>query len=159
MPSFALDQRLEGSSHLVQEWPLCQLRLKDDARFAWLLLIPQRPGVTEFTDLAAEDYAQLWREILAATRLVQRVADPDKVNVGMLGNIVAQMHVHVVGRWRSDPAWPGSVWAAGEGPRFEPSSLVERLQVWREGAAALGPKPSTDGPAAVASCPSAFAGR
>lgn len=123
--SFALDPRLAASSALVADWPLCQLRLKDDARFAWLLLVPRRPGIVEFTDLAAEDYRQLCEEILAATRLVQQVMEPDKVNVAMLGNVVSQMHVHVVGRFRSDPAWPGAIWCAGDGPAMPPERLAE----------------------------------
>lgn len=111
--AFALDPRLEAGSEPVLDWPLCQVRLKDDARFPWLLLVPRRPGVAEFTDLTAADYAQLQAEILAATRLVQQVVAPDKVNVAMLGNVVAQMHVHVVGRFRSDPAWPDPIWCHG----------------------------------------------
>lgn len=122
--TFALDPRLEGSSVPVADWPLSQLRLKDDARFHWLLLIPRRPGVAEFTDLDEDDYTQLAAEMLAATRVVQEVARPDKVNVAMLGNVVRQMHVHVVGRFQSDPAWPGAVWCHGEGPAFPPHALA-----------------------------------
>ena len=103
------------------DWPLCHVRLKDDERFHWLLLVPRRAGIVELTDLAPSDYELLQAEILAAVRLVQEVAVPDKVNVAALGNVVAQLHVHVIGRFRNDPAWPDAVWCHGNGrPRPAP---------------------------------------
>src|SRR5688500_4810410 len=122
--SFRLDPRLEETSVHVIDWPLAQLRLKDDARFHWLLLVPRRHEVVEFTDLSADDYLQLSAEILAATRVVQEVAQPDKVNVAMLGNVVPQMHVHVVGRFSSDTAWPDPIWCHGAGPAYPPHALA-----------------------------------
>jgi diadenosine tetraphosphate (Ap4A) HIT family hydrolase len=127
--AFELDHRLAETSALVATWPLSQLRLRDEARFPWLLLIPCRPGVSELGDLAPADYATLAAELLAATRLVQEVARPDKINVAMFGNIVPQLHVHVIARFRGDPAWPGAVFCAGEGPRYAPEerrALVAR---------------------------------
>ena len=121
---FVLDPRLEESSVPVADWPLAQLRLKDDARFHWLLLIPRRAGVVELGDLDEADYAQLTAEILAATRLLQEVARPDKTNVATLGNVVPQMHVHVVARFRSDPAWPDPVWCHGTGPACPAHALA-----------------------------------
>ena len=138
--TFALDPRIEESSEPVADWPLCQVRLKNDARFPWLLLVPRRPGVTEFTDLDAADYALLNAEVLAATRLVQQVAAPDKVNVAMLGNVVAQMHVHVVGRFRSDPAWPDPIWCHGAGPGY-PAHALSLLTGRYAAAAADLPRP------------------
>jgi diadenosine tetraphosphate (Ap4A) HIT family hydrolase len=122
--SFALDPRLEEGSVPVADWPLGQLRLKDDARFHWLLLVPRRTGIVELTDLDADCYAQLTAEILAATRLVQEIARPDKVNVASLGNVVPQLHVHVIARFASDPAWPDPVWCHGTGPGFPPHALA-----------------------------------
>ena len=121
---WVLDPRLEESSVPVADWPLAQLRLKDDARFHWLLLIPRRAGVAELTDLDEADYGQLCAEILAATRLVQEVARPDKTNVATLGNVVPQMHVHVIARFRSDPAWPDPVWCHGAGPTLPAHTLA-----------------------------------
>jgi diadenosine tetraphosphate (Ap4A) HIT family hydrolase len=122
--AFALDPRLEETSVPVADWPLCQLRLKDDARFHWLLLVPRRAGIVELTDLAGEDQARLGAELLAAVRLVQEVARPDKVNLAMLGNVVPQMHVHVVARFASDPAWPDPIWCHGAGPTYPPHALA-----------------------------------
>jgi diadenosine tetraphosphate (Ap4A) HIT family hydrolase len=121
---FALDARIEETSVPVVDWPLCHVRLKDDARFHWLLLLPRRTAVVELTDLDSADYDQLCAEILAATRLVREIAKPDKTNVATLGNVVAQMHVHVVARFRSDPAWPDPVWCHGAGAFYPPHALA-----------------------------------
>jgi diadenosine tetraphosphate (Ap4A) HIT family hydrolase len=121
---FVLDPRIEETSVPVADWPLAQLRLKDDARFHWLLLVPRRPGLVELTELAEEDYLQLNAEVLAANRLLQEVVRPDKINVATLGNVVPQLHVHVVGRFASDPAWPGAVWCHGAGPAYPPHALA-----------------------------------
>ena len=132
---WVLDPRLEESSVPVADWPLAQLRLKDDARFHWLLLIPRRAGVAELTDLDEADYGQLCAEILAATRLVQEVARPDKTNVATLGNVVPQMHVHVIARFRSDPAWPDPVWCHGGGPSYPPHTLAVLAERYAKAAA------------------------
>ncbi|MEK0082225.1 HIT family protein [Benzoatithermus flavus] len=132
--SFMLDPRLEATSVPVADWPLSQLRLKDDARFHWLLLVPRRPGVAELTDLDEDAYAQLAAEVLAATRVVQAVARPDKVNVAMLGNVVRQMHVHVVGRFQSDAAWPDPIWCKGAGPTYPPHALAVLRERYAEAA-------------------------
>ena len=77
------------------------------------MLVPRTAGVSEITDLSDDQSAQLMEEIRIATRVMLELSKPDKVNVGALGNIVTQLHVHVVGRFRSDPAWPGPVWGHG----------------------------------------------
>ena len=136
---FALDPRLAAGSEPVAEWPLSQVRLKDDARFHWLVLVPRCPHVVELTDLAARDWAALTAEILAATRLVQAAARPDKVNVACLGNVVAQLHVHVIGRWRSDPAWPDPVWGHGPGGSLPPHAFGMLCDRYARLAAELAP--------------------
>lgn len=132
--SFALDPRIEESSVAVADWPLCHLRLKDDARFHWLLLVPRRAGMVELTDLDENDYPQLCAEILAATRLVGELAKPDKTNVATLGNVVAQMHVHIIGRFHSDPAWPDPVWCHGAGPTWPPHVLAMQVERYAKAA-------------------------
>lgn len=136
---FELDPRLAAGSEAVTDWPLCQIRLKDDARFPWLMLIPRQAGIVELTDLTAADYAQLTAEILAATRLLQEVARPDKVNVATLGNVVAQMHVHVIGRFHSDVAWPDPVWCHGAGPAMPAHAFGALFDRYAKAAAALAP--------------------
>lgn len=127
--SFALDPRLAADTVVVGDLPLAQVLLMDDARFPWLILVPRRPGVSELTDLAAEDGGTLWQEVRLAVGVMQALAKPDKVNVAALGNVVSQLHVHVVGRFRSDPAWPGPVWGQGEARPYPPharAQLIER---------------------------------
>ncbi|WP_457104878.1 HIT domain-containing protein [Methylobacterium sp. P5_C11] len=108
--AFTLDPRLAADTVEVGDLSLCRVLLMDDARFPWLILVPRRPDVSEVTDLTETDAATLWQEIRLATGVMQTLSRPDKVNVGALGNVVAQLHVHVVGRFRSDPAWPSPVW-------------------------------------------------
>jgi diadenosine tetraphosphate (Ap4A) HIT family hydrolase len=126
---FVLDARLAGDTIPVGDLALSSVLLLDDARFPWLVLVPRRPGASELTDLAEEDAAALMREVRLAVGVMERLSKPDKVNVGALGNVVAQLHVHVVGRFRSDPAWPGPVWGHGSRQPYPPhaaAALVER---------------------------------
>jgi len=108
----ALDPRIEADSHPVAALGLSDLRLKRDARLPWCLLVPRRAGVTEFHHLCAADRAALMEEIARVSAAVERAFAVDKVNVAMLGNVVAQLHVHVVGRRRGDFAWPGPTMGA-----------------------------------------------
>jgi diadenosine tetraphosphate (Ap4A) HIT family hydrolase len=110
---FRLAPRLEADSALLVDWPLCQVRLMDDARFPWLVLVPRRAGLEEWTELRVEDSAQLAQEVAKAGRALTQMFMPTKLNVGALGNIVRQMHVHVVARFETDAAWPGPVWGQG----------------------------------------------
>jgi diadenosine tetraphosphate (Ap4A) HIT family hydrolase len=130
MPSdFSLDQRLAADTIPIGDLVLSSVLLMDDARFPWFILAPRRAGASEVTDLSDEDAATLMGEIRLATRVMLELAKPDKVNVGALGNVVAQLHVHVVGRFRSDPAWPGPVWGHGSRapyPAHAAAALVER---------------------------------
>ncbi|TDR87230.1 HIT domain-containing protein [Enterovirga rhinocerotis] len=126
---FTLDPRLAGDTVPVGDLRLSTVLLVDDARFPWLILVPRRPGLSELTDLSPEDAGTLMDEIRVATRVMLDLAKPDKVNVGALGNVVAQLHVHVVGRFRSDPAWPGPMWGHGARmpyPSHAAASLADR---------------------------------
>ena len=127
--AFALDPRLAADTLPLGELPLSSVLLMNDARFPWFVLVPRRAGVTEVTDLSDEDATALMGEIRVATRVMLELAKPDKVNVAALGNVVAQLHLHVVGRFRSDPAWPGPVWGHGSRapyPHHAAAALVER---------------------------------
>jgi diadenosine tetraphosphate (Ap4A) HIT family hydrolase len=123
-PGFELDPRLADGSVAVLDWTLSHVRLKDDARFPWLLLIPRRPEVVEITDLDEIDYQQLMLEVRLATRLLIDVTQPDKTNVATIGNLVPQLHVHVISRFRSDPGWPRPVWCLEAGSTYRPDELV-----------------------------------
>jgi diadenosine tetraphosphate (Ap4A) HIT family hydrolase len=112
--SFALDARLEADSVFIADGPLSQLRLMDDARFPWLVLVPRVPEATEWIDLDGASQRLLLAEINQTGALLRKHFTPlDKLNIGALGNIVRQLHVHVVGRREGDAAWPGPVWGNG----------------------------------------------
>lgn len=127
-PPFALDPRLEATSVEIAAMELCQLRLSTDGRWPWLVLVPMRHGLIELEDLTPPERGQLFDEITAAGAVVRAVGDAvgapvEKLNVGALGNVVSQLHVHVVGRRRDDPAWPGPVWGFAEARPYEPRDL------------------------------------
>jgi diadenosine tetraphosphate (Ap4A) HIT family hydrolase len=129
VPGFQLAPRLEADSLFLTDWPLCQLRLMDDARFPWLILVPRRAGLEEWTELSAEDSALLSGEIASAGRGLAQMLNPRKLNIGALGNIVRQLHVHVIARFETDAAWPGPVW--GQGTR-RPYETVEKDRLYTE---------------------------
>jgi diadenosine tetraphosphate (Ap4A) HIT family hydrolase len=129
--AFTLDPRLDGDTLAIGDLALSSVLLLDDARFPWFVLVPRVAEATEITDLSDEDAHTLMGEIRIATRVMLELAKPDKVNVGALGNVVSQLHVHVVGRFRSDPAWPGPVWGHGSRSPYPPhaaSALIERAR-------------------------------
>src|SRR5699024_8899519 len=104
---FALDPRLAADTVVVTDLPLCRVCLMNDARFAWLILVPRRRDVTEIDQLTDADQAMLWSETTRAMGVLRTIASPDKLNIGALGNIVRQLHMHAVARHEGDAAWPG----------------------------------------------------
>jgi diadenosine tetraphosphate (Ap4A) HIT family hydrolase len=129
--NFDLHPQLAADTIPVGDLALSSVLLMDDARFPWFILVPRRPGASEMTDLSDDDAAALMSEIRLATRVMLDLAKPDKVNIGALGNMGPQLHVHVVGRFRSDPAWPGPVWGHGSRNPYPPhaaAALVERAR-------------------------------
>ncbi|HET7267573.1 MAG TPA: HIT family protein [Oleiagrimonas sp.] len=111
--NFELDPRLAADTTVITELALCRVCLMKDARFAWLILVPRRPDMAEIDQLTSSEQSTLWSEVTQAMQALRRVAPCDKLNVGALGNIVRQLHVHVVARRENDAAWPGPVWGAG----------------------------------------------
>lgn len=132
--SFAPDPRLAAASAFVVDLPLCQVRLQDDARWPWLVLVPRLAGLREVEELDAADRSQLIEETVRAGAAVRALRPVEKLNIGALGNVVPQLHVHVVGRWAGDPAWPGPVWGVGVAEPYG-TRLAEAMEVVR---AALG---------------------
>ena len=114
MTDFKLDPRLEADTFLLTDMPLCRALLMNDSRYPWLILVPRQRDLRELHDLSREDQSRLMSEITLTTEALQGSHGPDKINVGALGNIVQQLHIHVLGRFESDPAWPGPVWRIGE---------------------------------------------
>jgi diadenosine tetraphosphate (Ap4A) HIT family hydrolase len=128
---FALHPRLAAGGTFVTDLALCRVSLKDDCRWPWLVLVPRRADLTELHQLTEADAGLLMREIRRASAAIAAVEGVAKVNVGALGNEVPQLHIHVVGRWPGDPAWPGPIWGAAGKKLYAPSDaekLVEALR-------------------------------
>jgi len=107
---FALHERLRADTVEVAAWDLSLLLLMNETRWPWLILVPRRATIREIEDLSPADRGRLIEEAAAASRLLRSLHAPDKVNIGALGNMVPQFHLHVVARTKSDPAWPKPVW-------------------------------------------------
>lgn len=127
--AFETDPRLLANSVPVAALGLCDVRLMDDARFPWLVLIPRRAGASELDDLEAVDRAELMQEMIRAGEAVRRIGvlldrPVDKLNTAALGNVTAQLHVHVVGRRRDDPLWPDPIWGRPGAAPCAPETLV-----------------------------------
>ena len=123
---FVPDPRLAQDSQLLANGPLSQLRLMDDLRFPWLVLVPRLEGASEWLELRSAQQQQLLQELNAAATLLRAWQPCDKLNIGALGNIVRQLHVHLVGRREGDAAWPGPVWGAGSMQRASPAEAAGR---------------------------------
>jgi diadenosine tetraphosphate (Ap4A) HIT family hydrolase len=122
-----LDPRLAADSIFIADGPLSQLRLMDDERFPWLVLVPRIAEVDELIDLDDDSQRQLLAEIRNAGNLLRACVPCDKLNIGALGNIVRQLHIHIIARTDNDAAWPGPVWGAGNRTRHLPQSRNRQL--------------------------------
>ena len=133
---FELDPRLKADTHFILQWPLSQVLLMDDRRYPWLILVPARFNISEPFDLAAEEQALLSRETMVLGEFMKENFAADKVNIAALGNVVPQLHVHVIARFEDDDTFPSPVWGLGQAERYELSaraSLVETLQARLKG--------------------------
>jgi diadenosine tetraphosphate (Ap4A) HIT family hydrolase len=120
---FVLDPQLDNDTHEVGRLGLCRVLLMNDARFPWIILVPERPGMAELIDLVPADRTQLWAEIAQTSVALKAIYGPDKLNVAALGNMVRQLHVHVIARFTSDAAWPKPVWGSGAPLPYEPHQM------------------------------------
>ena len=130
MGNFILDPRLEADSMPLGMLALCELRLMNDSRWPWLLLVPMRAGAVEMHDLAAADQAALSREMAHCAKALKAATGAMKINTGALGNIVRQLHIHVIARNEGDQNWPGPVWGFGTRQPCTPqeaAALKQRL--------------------------------
>ncbi len=130
---FALDARLAADTHAVGELALSRVLLMDDARFPWLILVPRRPGLRELTDLDRATQHALLDEINRAAHVLHAMAKPDKLNIANLGNVVAQLHVHVIARYAGDAAWPRPVWGVGERAPYRSDEAARLRELLRAG--------------------------
>ena len=125
---FAIDPAFAAAAEPLARLRLCQVLMQRDARYPWLILVPRVPGAVELEDLSPDDRGRLMEEIVLAGDAVRAMAEAlgrpaAKLNVGALGNVTAQLHVHVVGRRPDDAAWPAPVWGRGEAIPYEAGAL------------------------------------
>ncbi len=111
MATVVVDPRLEDSSFFIADWDLCRISLKNDKTWPWLYLVPRRENIREIFELTVTDQQQLIREIALAAQALHVLYKPEKINTAALGNVVPQLHVHILARFKDDPAWPRPVWA------------------------------------------------
>ena len=138
MSGFAPDAAFEAGSVFAADWPLCHVRLQDDARFPWLILIPRVAGAVELEDLTPDQRTVLTEEIVRAGRLARALGEQagrpvDKLNTAAIGNVTAQLHVHVVGRRRDDGLWPDPVWGRGPAVPYGSSDGAAAVAAIRAG--------------------------
>ena len=124
--SFELHPQLLADTHFVRDLQLSRVLLMDDARYAWLILVPRRADMRDWIDLPHAEQHRLLDEIELCSRALRVVARPDKLNVAQLGNMVPQLHVHIVARHTGDDAWPKPVWGIGERVSYPAEALASR---------------------------------
>jgi diadenosine tetraphosphate (Ap4A) HIT family hydrolase len=124
---FSLHPRLAADTIFVDDWPLSRVLLLNDARYAWLVLVPRRADAVELHDLTPADRAVLMEEIARAGAGLKTLTGAAKINTGALGNIVPQLHIHVVARAAGDPAWPGPVWGHSPAEPYGPSQRDQQV--------------------------------
>lgn len=133
---FELDPRLANDCCVVGDLPLCRVLLMKDARYPWLILVPRRADISEVFDLEETDQHALWHEASAVAEGLKDLVSADKMNIATLGNVVSQLHVHVVARVQGDETWPAPVWGRGEAQPYSEDALaafVARVQAWLAG--------------------------
>jgi diadenosine tetraphosphate (Ap4A) HIT family hydrolase len=131
MPPFQLDSRLKNDALPVGKLALCQVHLLNDARWPWLLLVPMRDGLSEIHDLDAAERQILADETALASKVLLKLTGAEKINSGALGNIVRQLHIHLIARNEGDDNWPGPVWGYGEKRPYNigaAETLIQQLQ-------------------------------
>ncbi len=130
MAEFEIDPRILASTEALASLVLCQARLQSDARWPWIVLSPRRPGAREIDHLAARDRSQLMDEIVAAGAAVRAMGAAigrpvEKLNIGAIGNMVSQLHIHVIGRRADDPCWPQPAWGVPGADVYSDAALAQ----------------------------------
>lgn len=125
---FKLEPQLAADTFLVGDLPLCQMLLMNDARYPWVILVPRRAAITEVYQLPMQEQQLLWQESALVAEKLMILTQADKMNLAALGNVVSQLHLHHVARFKTDFAWPKPVWGQGNA---QPYTAVEKQQVLR----------------------------
>ena len=128
--SFKLHKKFLKSSHHITDLQLCNIRLNDNSKFPWLILIPKRNKITDISDLNSKDQILLMKEIVYVSKIMKKLFKTSKLNVEKIGNIVPQLHIHIIARSKKDSSWPQSVWVVkGKNySKLDLNNLIEKLR-------------------------------
>ena len=121
---FKINNKLLKSSHHLIDLKLCSVRLHDNSKFPWIMLIPKRKNINDITDLKSKDQSLLMKEIVFSSKIMKKLFKTSKLNVEKVGNIVPQLHIHIIARYKSDISWPLSVWVV-KGKLYSAKALKE----------------------------------
>ena len=128
--SFKLDRKFLKTSHHLIDLKLCTIRLNDNSKFPWIILIPKRNKITDISDLNSKDQTLLMKEIVYVSKVMKKLFKTSKLNVEKIGNIVPQLHIHIIARSKNDSSWPLSVWVV-KGKNYSNTALkkiVDKLR-------------------------------
>ena len=128
LATFELDPRLEADTLPLADLPLCRALLMNDVRYPWVVLVPRVASVSEVVELSQEEQAQLWQEATQLGAAMKEAFQGDKLNIAPLGNVVSQLHIHLVVRYTDDASWPAPVWGNGTPKPYELAQQGERRE-------------------------------
>jgi diadenosine tetraphosphate (Ap4A) HIT family hydrolase len=123
---FKIDKKFLKSSHHIIELKLCSIRLHDNSKFPWVIIIPKRNKITDMSDLNSKDQILLMKEIVHVSKIIRKLFNTSKLNVEKIGNIVPQLHIHIIARYKKDSSWPLSVWVV-KGKCYSAKALKETI--------------------------------
>src|SRR5262245_5431888 len=132
MAKFSLHERLRADTIELTRWPLSVVLLMNVRHWPWLVLVPRRPDIREIHELREADQHALTAEIVRASRAVTGLVKPHKINIAALGNVVPQLHVHVIARFTDDAAWPKAVWGTVPPEPYPPDDLLQRVRSFQQ---------------------------
>jgi len=121
---FRINNKFLKSSHYITDLKLCSVRLHDNSKFPWIMLIPKRKNINDITDLKSKDQLLLMKEIVFSSKIMKKLFKTSKLNVEKVGNIVPQLHIHIIARYKKDNSWPLSVWVV-KGKLYSAKALKE----------------------------------
>ena len=129
--SFKLDRKFLKSSHHITDLKLCTVRLNDNSKFPWVILIPKRNKITDMSDLNSKDQILLMKEIVYVSKVMKKLFKTTKLNIEKIGNIVPQLHIHIIARRKKDSSWPLSVWVV-KGKNYSKTTLTNMIEKLRK---------------------------
>ena len=123
---FKIDKKFSKSSYHITDLKLCILRLHDNSKFPWVILIPKRKNITDLSDLNSKDQILIMKEIVHVSKIMKKLFKTTKINTEKIGNLVPQLHIHIIARSKKDSSWPLSVWVV-KGKKYSKLSLMKML--------------------------------